>query len=109
VAHAVEHAAILHVGVFANADSKHVAADDGIHPDAGVFTDLHVTNNLSGLIDIARIMNAGRDSLIRAEHKVEFLKVTRAAEGSKLWNMALKMLQNNVPVLQTKMSALKRW
>src|SRR6478736_5071187 len=46
VAHAVEHAAILHVGVFANADGKDVAADDGVHPDAGVFADLNVANDL---------------------------------------------------------------
>ena len=83
VAHAVEHAAILHVGVFSNADGKDVTADNGIHPDAGVFANLHVADDLGGLIDITRIVNARRDPLIRAKHKVEFLKVTRAEESSK--------------------------
>jgi len=79
----VEHTAILHVGVFANADGKHVTADDGVHPDAGVFTYFDVADDLGGLIDITRIVNARRDPLIRAKHKVEFLKVTRAEESSK--------------------------
>jgi hypothetical protein len=76
----VKHAAILHVGVFADADGKDVAADNGIHPDAGIFADLDVANDLGGFIDIARIVNAGRDPLIRAKHKVEFLKVTCAED-----------------------------
>jgi hypothetical protein len=76
----VEHAAILHIGIFADTDGKDVATDDGIHPHAGVFTDLDVANDLCGLVDIARVVNARRDPLIRAKHKVEFLKVTRAEE-----------------------------
>ena len=60
--------------------AKHIAADHGVHPDAGVFADFHVANDLGGLVDIARIMNARRDSLIRAKHTVEFLKVTRVAD-----------------------------
>jgi hypothetical protein len=70
MAHAVEHAAILHVGVFANPDGEHVTANDGIHPDAGVFADFDIADDLGGFVDIARIVNARRDSLIRAKHKI---------------------------------------
>jgi len=84
VAHAVEHAAILHVGVFADADGEHVTTDHGVHPHAGVFTDFNIANDLGGLVDITRIMNARRDSLVRAKHKAEFLKVTRAADEEQL-------------------------
>ena len=58
VAHAVEHAAILHAAVPADADGKDVTADDGVHPYAGVLADFHVANDLGGLVDIAAIMNA---------------------------------------------------
>jgi hypothetical protein len=68
----VKHAAILHVGVFANTDGKHITANDGVHPDAGIFADFYITDDLGGLVDIARVVNAGRDSLIRAKHRVEF-------------------------------------
>ena len=83
VAHAMEHAAILHIGVFTDAYGEHVATDHGVHPHAGIFTDLNIANDLGGFVDIARIVNARRDPLIRAKHKVEFLKVTCAAESSK--------------------------
>src|SRR5262249_20664065 len=39
-----------------------------IHPHAGVFADLHVADDLRRLIDIARRMNARRDSLIGTKH-----------------------------------------
>lgn len=53
VPHAMEHAAILHVGVLADADGKDIAPDHGVHPDAGIFADLNVADDLRGLIDIA--------------------------------------------------------
>ena len=45
--HAVEHGAILHIGMSADADFVHIAAQHGIHPDARVFAKHHVPDQLS--------------------------------------------------------------
>ena len=68
VAHAVEHAAILHAAVLADADGIDVTADHGIHPYTGVLADFHVADDLGGLVDIAAIVNAWRFSLVSAQH-----------------------------------------
>ena len=41
----------LDVGLATDPDAVHIAADDGIHPDAAFFTDLDVADHLSAVID----------------------------------------------------------
>src|SRR5262249_2277010 len=71
VSHAVEHAAILHIGVIADTDGKHVAANNGVHPNAGVLAYLDIADDLGGFVDIAGLVNARRDSLVGTEHNLE--------------------------------------
>src|SRR6185312_3690901 len=72
VTHAVQHAAILHAAIFADANGKDITTNHGVHPDAGIFANLNIANDLGGLVDIATLVNARRDSLIRTEHSSEF-------------------------------------
>ena len=51
----MERAAILNVGVVADANFVHVAAQDGVHPDAGVLAEDDVADELGGLVDIAGV------------------------------------------------------
>src|SRR5260370_17519650 len=67
VTHAVEYAAILHVGVGSDADGKDVATDHSVHPDARVLANLHVADDLRVLVDVARFMYTRRDALIGAK------------------------------------------
>jgi len=46
VAHAVQDGAVLHVAVGADTDGVDVAADDGVHPDAGVLAEHDVADHL---------------------------------------------------------------
>jgi hypothetical protein len=46
----------------------HVAADHGVHPDAGLLAEDDVADNLSGFIYIAGIGDAGTDPLVGADH-----------------------------------------
>src|SRR5215471_16042918 len=62
---------ILHVGVAADADGKHVSADNGIHPHAGVFADLHVADDLGRLVNVARFVNPRSKPLVRTQHMPE--------------------------------------
>jgi hypothetical protein len=66
--HAVEHAAILHVGMRADADFVNVAAQHGIHPDGGVLAENHVADDLGGGIDIASRWNGWRDAFEWSNH-----------------------------------------
>src|SRR5260370_39965114 len=68
VSHAVEYAAILHVGVGSDADGKDVAPDQSGHPDDRVLANLHVADDLRGLVDVARFVYTRRDALIGAKH-----------------------------------------
>ena len=51
--HAVEDAAVLNVGVRADANFMDVAAEDGVHPDGGVFAQDDVADDLGGGVDVA--------------------------------------------------------
>src|SRR5579862_3848334 len=66
--HAVEDAVVLHVGVGADADLVDVAADDGIHPDGGVFAQDHVADNLRGFVDKTGFGDGGADTFIGSNH-----------------------------------------
>src|SRR5207248_1873721 len=64
-------------------------AKHGVHPDAGIFAQLDVADDLGGFIHIAGGVDAGQDGIVRAEQVVspqpsvvrlgETKKVTRAA------------------------------
>ncbi len=58
ITHAVQHGAILHIAVRAQAYGMHIAAQDCVHPHAGVFAQLHLPHNLCGNVDVA---GAGND------------------------------------------------
>ena len=68
IAHAMQHGAVLHIGVGADADGMHIAADDGVHPDAGVLAEGDVADDLGGNIHIAGRRNDGRFALIGTNH-----------------------------------------
>src|SRR5437867_2396985 len=48
----MEHAAILHVGMRADPDGMHVAAQHRIHPDAGILAENYISDDLRRLIHI---------------------------------------------------------
>ena len=70
IAHAMQHGAVLHIGVGADADGMHIAADHGVHPDAGVLAEGDVADDLRGDIHITGLRNDGRFALIGTNHKL---------------------------------------
>jgi len=66
--HAVENAVVLNVGVVADADLVDVAAEDRVHPDAGVFAENDVADELGGVVDIAGVGELGSDAFVGADH-----------------------------------------
>ena len=68
VAHAVENGAVLHVGFSSDADGIDVSADDGVHPDAGLFSEHDVADNLCGWIDIASFADDRHFALVTPNH-----------------------------------------
>ena len=71
VALAVEHGAVLHIGVGAHADGVDVTAQDGIHPHRGVLAEGDVADKLGGEIDVATGGNLGKMPLVTANHGIE--------------------------------------
>jgi hypothetical protein len=68
VALAVEHGAVLHVGVRADADGVDVAAQHGVHPHRGALAERHVADDLRGEINVATGGNLGQPALVTADH-----------------------------------------
>src|SRR4051812_31812602 len=66
--HAVQHAAILNVGIRAHADGVNVATQHGVHPDTGIFAKFHIADDLGRFVHIAASVDAGRDGVVGAEH-----------------------------------------
>src|ERR1700730_16680895 len=66
--HAVEDAVVLNVGVVANADLVYIAAEDGVHPDAGVFAENDVADELGGVVDVAGVGELWSDAFVGADH-----------------------------------------
>jgi hypothetical protein len=52
----------------ADADLVNIAAEDGIHPDAGVLAHDHVTDELRGVVDVACFWELRSGTLIGADH-----------------------------------------
>ncbi len=66
--HAVQDAVVLNVGVVADADLVYIAAEDGVHPDAGVLSENDVADELGGVVDVASIGELGTDAFVGADH-----------------------------------------
>jgi hypothetical protein len=66
--HAMEDAVVLNVGVVADADLVNVAAEDRVHPDAGVLAEDDVANELGRVVDVAGVGELGSDAFVRADH-----------------------------------------
>ena len=60
----MEHGAVLHVGVGADADGVDVAADDSVHPDAGVLAEDDIADDLRGEVDVASRGDGRRMALV---------------------------------------------
>src|ERR1039458_1190035 len=66
--HAVEDTVVLNVGIVADADLVNIAAEDGVHPDAGVFAEDDVADQLGGVVDVASAGELGSDAFVGADH-----------------------------------------
>ena len=91
VAHAVEDGAVLHVGVGADADGVDVAADDGVHPDAGVLAEGDIADDLRREVDIAGGGDGGRVALVGADHGDSLAFVTIEAHNQNLVFIPIKV------------------
>ena len=52
----------------ADADLMDIAAEDGVHPDARVFADDDVADELGGVIDVTGFGKLGGDAFVGADH-----------------------------------------
>jgi hypothetical protein len=66
--HAVEDTVVLNVGIVADADLMDIAAENSVHPDAGVLADDHVSDELGGVVDVGGIGELGSDAFEGADH-----------------------------------------
>jgi hypothetical protein len=64
----VEDTVVLNVGIVADADLVNIAAEDGVHPDAGVFAEDDVADQLGGVVDVASAGELGSDAFVGADH-----------------------------------------
>jgi hypothetical protein len=55
----------------ADADLVDVATEDGIHPDAGVFAENDVADELGGVVDVAGVGELWGDAFVGADHGFE--------------------------------------
>jgi hypothetical protein len=67
----VDYGTILNVRVGANADVVHVAANDGVHPDARVLAEADIAYYLRRFIHIAGLRNAWKSAFVRTQHGYE--------------------------------------
>ncbi len=67
--HAVEDAVVLDVGVVADANLVDIAAEDGVHPDAGVLAYDYVADELGGVVDVSGFGELGGDAFVGADHR----------------------------------------
>ena len=50
-----------------------IAADDSVHPNAGVLADDDVANELGGVVDIGGFGKLGSGAFVRADHGYQML------------------------------------
>jgi hypothetical protein len=67
--HAMEDGVVLDVGVVPDADLVYVATENSVHPDAGMLTHGHVSDQLRGFVDVAGFGELGSDAFVRADHE----------------------------------------
>jgi hypothetical protein len=67
----MQHAAVLDVRVVADANEVHVTANDGIHPNARIFAEHHVANQLCRLVDVTRRADLRHHTFIWSDHVIE--------------------------------------
>ena len=81
VALAVEDGAVLDVGAGADADAVDVAAEDGVHPDGGLGSEVDVANDLGGGVDVAAGCDGGGEAAEGAKHGDKYRS---CADGGRL-------------------------
>jgi hypothetical protein len=96
VQHSVQHAAILNIAVRANADEVHIAAQHGVHPHAGVFSQHHIADQLRRLVDIAGRRHRGRVSLVGADHVSSSRNLRKPSPAGEKWRPAWPPLNPEV-------------
>jgi hypothetical protein len=52
----------------ADANLVYIAAKHRVHPDAGVFAENDVADELSGVVDVASVGELGSDAFVGADH-----------------------------------------
>jgi hypothetical protein len=83
----VQDAAVLDIGIRSHANFVHIAAEDGVHPDAGVRAKLHVADDLRGFIDIASIADLRGNAFVGADHESLILLEIRLLDALR-WRAA---------------------
>jgi hypothetical protein len=53
----------------AHSNLVHVAAKNGIHPDAGVFAENDIADELRGVVDISCFRDLRSDAFVGANHR----------------------------------------
>jgi hypothetical protein len=84
MAHPMQDCTILHIALCADADGVDIAPEDGIHPDAGVLAQSDVSDELSGVIDVAACWNNWSYALVDADHATDFTPETERRQGAGL-------------------------
>jgi hypothetical protein len=72
----MEDGVVLNVGIVADADLVDVAAEDGVHPDAGVFAEDYVADELGGVVNVAGVGELGSDVFVGADHGISMVQVS---------------------------------
>jgi len=72
--HAMQHGAVLHIAASADPDAVYIAAQHGVHPDAGLLAQDDITEHLRGGVDVRGGRDGGRDTSIGAEHTEKSLE-----------------------------------
>jgi hypothetical protein len=68
----VQHRAVLYIALRADADRVYVASYHRIHPNAGLFTENNVPDQLCGGVDITACWNDWFQPLVTPDHEVRF-------------------------------------
>jgi hypothetical protein len=66
----MEDAVVLNVGIVADPDLMDVAAENGVHPDAGVFANDNVADKLGGVVNVSGFGELWSDAFVGADHEV---------------------------------------
>ena len=81
VLHDVHDRAVLDVRSAADADLVHVAADDDRHPDAALFADLHVADDLGAVVDEGGRVDARHAPAVGPKHSGRIIPGRQGRQG----------------------------